>query len=398
MRRHAFSIAAMLLLAALPTFAGKILPQSAGRWIATTGSSLLATNTTSSSSGPAASQAILNEYGWVSTEAANYASPAGSNTEAIQATVFQMKDPTASYGLYSYLRAPEMARANFTDHSSMSPERVLVLLGNLVLDVRGSDLARFQPELKSLVAAVKTHAQDGPLPTLWQNLPQKDMVERSDHYILGPQALNQLLPGSFGESMGFQTGAEAELARYRLGANEAELIIIDLPTPQLAEKQLKELQKKFSVNGSNPATGAPALYAKRSGTLLAIVSGASTQTEADELLGQVQSGTEVTWNEPTFQFKEPSIEMMIVGTIVGAGVICLFAIIAGLSFGALRLVVKRYFPGKLFDRKNHLEVLQLGLGSKPINSDDFYGYSAPAGKPDLVDRKLPDRVALRIFR
>jgi hypothetical protein len=185
-----------------------------------------------------------------------------------------------------------------------------------------------------------------------------------------------------------------------MGDHETALLIVDFPTPQLAEKQLKELQTKFHVNGSGPglSSGTGALYAKRSVTLLAIVSGASSEAEADGLLGLVQSGTEVTWSEPTFQFKEPSIEMMIVGTIVGAGVICLFAVIAGVSFGGLRLIVKRYFPGKVFDRKDHLEVLQLGLGSKPINSDDFYGYSAPAGKASVVDKNLPDRVALRIFR
>jgi hypothetical protein len=152
------------------------------------------------------------------------------------------------------------------------------------------------------------------------------------------------------------------------------------------------------VNDANAAGGSPVLFAKRSLTLLAIVSGAPTEAEADKLLDQVHSGTELTWNEPTFQFKEPSIEAMIVGTIVGAGTICMFALIAGVSFGGLRLIVKRLWPGKIFDRNNHLQVLQLGLGSKPINSDDFYGYSAPVvgGKP--VDRKTPDRIALRIFR
>jgi len=89
---------------------------------------------------------------------------------------------------------------------------------------------------------------------------------------------------------------------------------------------------------------------------------------------------------------------MIVGTIFGAGTICMFALIAGVSFGGIRLVVKRLFPGKVFDRNNHLQVLQLGLGSKPINSDDFYGYSAPPAATGFVDKHLPDRVALRIFR
>jgi hypothetical protein len=393
--RHSLLVAATLLLVGPPVLAGNILPQSLGQWTASAGTALPAADIPA---GPAVSQTILTEYGWVSTEPVNYTSSTGNDADSIQATVFQMDDPTASYGLYSYLRTPEMARAEFAEHSSISPDRVLVLAGNLVLEVRGHDLARFQPELKSLVAAVRQHAQDGPLPTLWQRLPQQNLVERSDHYVLGPQALNQLFPGPLGDSLGFQTGAEAELARYHAGGNEVSLLIVDFPTPQLAEQELKELQKKFNVNSSRPAAGSPTLYAKRSLTLLSIVSGASTQAEADVLLGQVESGTELTWNEPAFQFKEPSIEMMILGTLVGTGFICLFALIAGLSFGGLRLVVKRLFPGKVFDRKNHLQVLQLGLGSKPINSDDFYGYSAPAGQANLVDKKLPDRVALRIFR
>jgi hypothetical protein len=400
MRRQTF-LAAMLFLAAFPSFAGKLLPPSVGRLTAIAVSPVAAAITRSSGA-PPLSQAILDEYGSISIEPATYVLSNGNNSETLQATVFETKDPTGGYGLYSYMRTPAMARANFADHSSMSPGCVLVLEGNLVLEVRGAELGKFQPELKSLVAVVKAHAQDGPFPALWQHLPEQNEVPRSDHYILGPQALRQLLPGSLGDSVDFQTGAEAELALYRDGDHNTALLIVDFPTPQLAEKQLKELRTKFDVNGSGSTTGQSAgggpLYAKRAGTLLAIVSGTWSEAEADGLLRQVQSGTEVTWNEPTFQFKEPSIEMMIAGTIIAAGIICLFAVIAGVSFGGLRLLVKRYFPGKVFDRKSHLEVLQLGLGSKPINSDDFYGYSAPAGTANSVDEDLPDRVALRIFR
>ncbi len=97
-------------------------------------------------------------------------------------------------------------------------------------------------------------------------------------------------------------------------------------------------------------------------TLLAVVAGVPSQTEADALLAQVQSGAELTWDEPTFQFKEPSIEMMIVGAIEGTGVICLFALIAGLAFGGLRVIVKRSLPGKIFDRTSHVRSAADGIG------------------------------------
>jgi predicted small integral membrane protein len=67
---------------------------------------------------------------------------------------------------------------------------------------------------------------------------------------------------------------------------------------------------------------------------------------------------------------------MIVGTIIGTGVICLFALVSGLAFGGVRLVVKRALPDKVFDRSDQLQILQLGLSSKPINAEDFYGIGA----------------------
>ena len=45
-------------------------------------------------------------------------------------------------------------------------------------------------------------------------------------------------------------------------------------------------------------------------------------------------------------------------------------------FAAVFLVTKPLgvFMARVFDRKNQMDVLQLGLGSKPINSQDFYGF------------------------
>ncbi len=387
MRRVIGLFIAVMCSAAWPAHAQQILPQSFEGWTRTGLPSVSVYPLTSD-------KQIVNEYGYVWFDSDRFARGA----EALEVAVYQMKDPSGAYGLYSYLRTPEMARANLTDHSSISSDRALALVGDLVLDVRGKDLVKIEPQLRALVASVEPKAHGGALPVLGEYLPQKNMIEKTDRYVLGPQTLDQLFPGGLGNSVGFQSHAEAELAHYRLGGHDATLLLVDFPTDQLAERQLEGLQKNFNVNSANLAVGSPALYAKRSATLLAIVAGASSQTEANALLNQIQLETDRSWNEPTFQFKEPSIGMMIVGSIIGAGTICMFALIAGISFGGLRLVVKRLMPGKIFDTKRHLQVLQLGLGSKPINSDDFYGYSAPTATANPVDKNLPDRVALRIFR
>jgi hypothetical protein len=386
MRHRIWLLAAALLLFALPAFAQGILPASLSGWISQ-GSPASQTPTDNAQS------SAFREYGYVSGEVRSYS----HGNDRIDVALYKFKDPSGAYGAYSFLRQPDMAKADLTEHSSTSSDRALALTGDLVLDVHGTHIVEHEQQLKSLVSAAARHARDGLLPSLWQHLPQNDIVPRSDRYILGPQTLNQLFPGNLGDSLGFQSGAEAEIAHYRVNGQDTQLLIADFPTPQLAQQQLATLEKKFNVNGSNPGAGSP-LYAKRTITLLAIVAGAPNQADAGNLLGAVHSGTELTWNEPAFQFKEPRIEVMIVGSIIGSGVICLFAIIAGISFGGLRLIVKRVMPGKVFDRSEYVQILQLGLGSKPINSDDFYGYSTGPTEKVRVDKNLPDRVALRIFR
>jgi len=373
MRHATLLLLLVVFLAAIPTSAQGVLPNSFAGWSGTTSAGLnppVIYNGDKVGSMTAEQRAAARqEYGFVSGEEGSYS--LGKDT--LQVTLYRMKDPSGAYGLYSYLRSPDMERSGATEHSVMSRDEALVLLGNLVLNIHGSDLFKNAGDLNALVSAVSSKAQQGPLPTLTEHLPTKGFIDRSDKYILGPVTLNQFFPVSQNDWLGFSTGAEAEVARYHVDGRELNLLIADFPTPQTAQKKLNELQQDYHVNAADADTGGSPVFGKRSITLLAIVFGARSQAEANKLLDQVQSGAEVTWNEPTFQFKEPPITTMIVGAIIGTGVICCFALISGIAFGGFRIVVKRFWPDKVFDRSSTMQVLQLGLGSKPINSEDFYG-------------------------
>jgi hypothetical protein len=368
MRRSFLSLAALMLLTAFPAATQSILPNSFDGWLLTSprGTTLEMADAQFSAS---------KEYGFVDGEEVSYR----HDDDVIQVTLYKFKDASGAYGAYSYLRKPDMPRTDLADHSAISRERALILLGNLVLDVQGKDLPNRAAALKALIDAVKPHEQQGPLPTLWRHLPREGFVERSDHYFLGPIALNQFMPLSSGDWLGFSEGAEAELAKYRIQGREVTLLIADFPTPQSAAKKLAELQNIFDLNGSNPGISSP-LFAKRSLTLLALVSGARSRSEAEILLKQIHSGTELTWNEPGFTLTEPNIGTMIVGTIIGTGIICAFTLISSLAFGGVRLVIKRLLPNRVFDRDSELQILQLGLTSKPINAEDFYGLGRQSEK------------------
>jgi hypothetical protein len=373
MHRSLWLFTILLVVCVIPASAQGILPASFAGWTGTPQAGVpaqpVANGDHAASTAPSQQLAARQEYGFVSAEQAAYS----RGKDTLQVTLYRMKDPSGAYGMYSYLRSPDMPRAAVTDHSAMSRERALVLDGNLVLDIRGADLQRWSGDLNALVAAVNPKAEQGPLPTISEHLPTKGFIERSDKYVLGPVTLNQFFPVNSNDWLGFGTGAEAEVARYRVDGRELNLLLADFPTPQTAQKKLAQLQQDYHVNAPAADANSSPIFARRSITLLAIVSGARTLEEANKLLDQIQSGTEVTWNEPTFQFREPPITTMIVGAIIGTGVICCFALISGLAFGGFRLVIKRWLPDKVFDRSSQMQVLQLGLGSKPINSEDFYG-------------------------
>lgn len=406
----------LLCAMATPALGQSLLPdsfgQTAGAWTASSRQALDPAARQSADKNGNDGQvdaAAAREYGFQSGETAVYtratsaatapssAKAKANGADALTVNLYRMKDASGAYGQYSYLRTPDMVAADFSEHASVKPTEAVILAGNFVLDVTGPNAQHNGADIKALLAMVGPKAQGGLMPTLPEHLPTANRVDRSDHYILGPATLDKFFPGGIGNSLGFAYGTEAETAHFRLNGRDVTLLVADFPTPQIAQSQLDALSRQFNVNGSQSSSG-PTLFAERNQTLLSVVAGASSNSEASKLLDQVKSGTVLTWNEPTFQFKEPSIQVMILGAFIGTGVICMFAVVTGLAFGGVRLAVKKMFPNTVFDRSTQMDILQMGLTTKPIKSEDFYTFDGKRIDAGKVDKNLPDRVALRIFR
>jgi hypothetical protein len=401
-------IAAFVLLPAALAGAPaqETLPASFASWTAT------GAETAVPSGSLLASPSVLQEYGLVDASTRSYSHEAAT----LQVILYRLKDPTGAYGLYSYLRSSglrqgsihayppaltvfratgesvsyqlspyaqkgDFHRADVTDHSVIAPGRALILQGSFILDVLGPTVAGSEAgELKSLAAAVAPTSNPGPYPTLYGHLPQSGFVVDSDSYILGPVALHEFFPVADGDWLGFGSGVEAEVASYRISGEEFTLLIADFPTPQVATKKMEEWTGFLNVGGLQNGSGKPVVFAKRSLTLVGLVFNAHSEAQAAQILTHVHTGAELTWNEPGFSFSDPNIGSVLVGIIYGTGFLCMFAVVAGLAFGGVRIAVKRLLPGRVFDRGDQLDVLQLGLGSKPINSEDFYGIG-PTPRP-----------------
>lgn len=403
-KRIALLLGCVVAIAAIPALAQNtsqnILPDSFAGWTATNHQSFKPGDqpATVAATDPAQAAAAAREYGLVSGETADYAHGAAAGGNILTATIYRMKDPSGAYGQYSYLRTPDMTSSDFADHSSQKANEAVILIGNLVLKLDGPIAHRDADDIKQLVSTLAAKSESGLYPTLPEHMPAQYRVDRSDHYILGPKTLDQFFPVAIGNSLGFTYGPEVETSHFKVDGQDMTMLLADFPTPQIAQSQLESLSKAFNINGSQPNATSPALFADRTQTMIAIVAGAQTSDEAHKLLDQVQPGSVLTWDQPTFQFKEPRFEVMVVGAFIGTGIICLITIVGALAFGGFRLAIKRMFPNTIFDRNTQIDILQMGLVSKPIKAEDFYSFDGKRVDTGTVDKNLPDRTALRLFK
>jgi hypothetical protein len=293
----------------------------------------------------------------------------GSSELAVR--LFKLRDPSGAYEVYTSQLRSGMSPAHLGQVSAFDAEGFWILLGNLVIaPTKGAS----QEELAVLVRTLEPQADKTPLPPIPSYLPVEGLVAATERYALGPAAfraaadsLARAASASLADLVGFSSGAEAMLARYKNGANEAVLLLIDYPTPQLAELHLHHLQSAISANVELAGTSI-----ERKGSLLSIVLGASSAAYAKSLRSAVNYETQVTWNEPSQTATDPPITSILVKIIIGTGVFMVMAVVLGIAFGGVRVITKRFFPGKVFDRPEQMEVLQLGLSGKPIDPRDFY--------------------------
>jgi hypothetical protein len=82
--------------------------------------------------------------------------------------------------------------------------------------------------------------------------------------------------------------------------------------------------------------------------------------------------TQVTWNEPHQSATDPPLVQMLYKIFLFTSLFLVVATVTGIAFGGFRILVKHWLPGKVFDRPQDIEVLQLGLSGKKIDPTDLY--------------------------
>jgi hypothetical protein len=295
-----------------------------------------------------------------------------SGGSKIDVALEKYRDPSSAYEAYTTYIRPAMQPSALDQTSAVDGDRLFVLLGSSILEVRPTQ-AISTADLATFVKSLSAHSDQTPLPPIRMYLP-KGFTDGTQKYTLGPAgfqnafaALKREEFAALANEAGFASKAEAIVAEYRKGADSAALLLIEYPTPQLAEQQLRHLEQALTPSAKQAGT-----MIERKASLLLLVLNPSSAAYADSLRGAVNYETSVTWHEPTHTISDPPWATILGKIFIATGLFMVVTVVLGVAFGGVRVLAKIFFPGKVFDRPEQMDILQLGLSGKRINSRDFY--------------------------
>jgi hypothetical protein len=346
--------------------AAPLLPHDFGGW------NISGTATVSSDPAvaDAADAALLKEYGFHDFESATYIRGDGRKL-ALKAARFA--DTSGAYGAFTFYKTLTMQVEQIGDQASSLNERVLFYRGNVLVDAVFQRLSAMSAaELRELASTLPlaTGSSQG-LPGLPAYLPSQAYIKNSAKYLLGPVALERVDAPIPPQLVDFNLGAEVVLGKYASSGGQATLMLISYPTPQIAGDHLRRIEAAQSQNA--PAT----VFSRRTGPLVVLVSGALSPSEAKSLLASVNYEADVTWNQNTYFDKRNNMGNLVWNAFLLCGILMAFALVAGIAFGGLRVLVQRVIPEKIFHREEQVDFISLQLSEKPSENLD--------GRPKLIN-------------
>ncbi len=302
---------------------------------------------------------LLKEDGFSLVQTAEYTKPGRKMT--LKAARFA--DATGAYAAFMFYRTPQMVTEDIADQSASNNTHVLFRKGDILVDVQ---LDKVMPmsaaELRELASDLpQLSGNSAKPPTIASYLPTTGMSENTVKYALGPVGLAKIDSPLSAEIVDFSTDAEVASANYNTDEGTAKLTVISYPNPAVAGNKLRAIQA-WRPTQAPGSTQPPTIYAKRTGRIVAVVTGSVSEGEAKTLLASVNYDPEVTWNENTHFDRNSNLGSLLVNIIILIAIITGLAIVAGVAFGGLRLILKRLFPDRVFDRSQDVDIIRLNIG------------------------------------
>ena len=308
----------------------------------------------------------LKEYGFQSAMLGTYKK--GGETLMVRAMRFE--DLSGAYGAYTYYRGTGWPKEDIGTGAASDHNRVLFWKGDVMVDAAFSHISPMSgSELRELANQLPEPVGNKALaPPILATLPKGPLDGQTAHYAVGPASY----AGSGGvlppDVVGFDRGAETVMANYTLRSNPAVLTLIDYPTPQMAAAQEARIRDYIKAGKqANPPFPKPladsdqaSLEVRRSGPIVAIVSGDAIPDESHQLLASVHYEADFVSIPQPGESEVAKTGRLLLGiatlVLIGGGT----AILLGVFFGGGRALY-RLARGKPISSVYDTEFIHLDL-------------------------------------
>jgi hypothetical protein len=351
---------------ALPAVPKALLPETFAGWVATGAPKKV----TDAAQADPANAAALKEYDFTDAVEAGYK----RSGETLTVHALRFHDASGAYGAYSYYRQNGWPKEQIGTSATSDNNRVIFWVGDIVVDANFSRIGPMSgAELRELAGELPQPEGGKALtPPILTNLPKAQLDGQTTHYAVGPAGYagaGGVLPP---ELVGFDRGAEAVTASYTLRTGPATLTIIDYPTPQLAATQEKTIRDyiQAGIRGGQQAqaawpkplqdSGLAALEVRRSGPLVALVSGNAFTDDSHKLLAAVHYETELTSLQQEGESEILKTGKLLWGITVLVLIGCSVSLLLAFFLGGFR-VLYRLARGKPISSMYDIEFISLNL-------------------------------------
>jgi hypothetical protein len=350
----------------LPPATKALLPESFAGWAAKGAPKKM----TDAAQADPANAAALKEYDFTGAELAVYK----RSGETLSLLALRFHDSSGAYGAYSFYRKNGWPREQIGAGATSNNNRVLFWVGNTVVDANFSQIGPMSgAELRELAGQLpQPEGSKALAPPVMVSLPKAQLDGQTTHYALGPASYagaGGVLPP---ELVGFDRGAETVTASYTLRTGPATLTLIDYPTPQMAAAQetrirafieaCKRADKQTQATWPKPLqdSGLAALEVRRSGPLVALVSGNAFTDDSHKLLASVHYETELTSLQQESESEVLKTGKLLWGITILVLIGCSVSLLLGFFLGGFRILY-RLARGKPASSVYDIEFISLNL-------------------------------------
>ena len=331
----------------LPPVPKALLPGDFAGWVAASAPKMVS----DAALADAANAAALKEYELVSAELGEY--KRGSETLSVRALRFH--DASGAYGAYSFYRQNGWPKEQIGSGATSNHNRVLFWVGDTVVDATFSQISAMSgSELRELAAGLpRPEGGKALTPPILANLPKANLDGQTTHYAVGPASYagaSGVLPADL---VGFDRGAEAVTANYSLHSGPATLTILDYPTPQMAAAQETKIRAYIDAckhAGKQEQAGwtkglqdsdLVSLEVKRSGPLVALVSGDAVPDESHKLLAAIHFEADLTSMQQPAENEVLKTGKLLLGIALLVLVICGISLLLAFFLGGFRVLYRK---------------------------------------------------------